>query len=317
MGDVDGITFGIRAKLNLGVGLVVLISALAFGSVYALFERAIILAEKHEHLNHVSSMVKLSIEGKHPEVLRQHIREFNRHLTQATGAQHHIRIEHANGQILVRSDDSSSVARTEIEDAGLWGSLFPASIIGETTIQMGLNEASARLIVEESLEQLPDDLLASFAWHVAFASVLFGLAALCTTLLTHVLIVRPVRELAHFSERLGHGGSWETYSPTVRRRDEIGILCDRFAELSRRLRCVVRDERYSSAHLVAVGIERGLEEPLRHARMELAMLEASMPAGSDEHHHCTNLAGHLEEVVALGRRLKQIGDHPGPTDVRP
>lgn len=310
MRDVQTAGLGIRAKLNLGVGIVVLVSALAFGSLYALVERATILGEKHDHLVHVASMARLSFEGTDESALREEVAEFNRHLSEATGAPHHIRIEDAAGRALVGSDSRSHVASVHTDDTGLWSSLFPSTMAGEIPIRMGPGAPSARLIVEESLEDLPSNLRVSFLRHVAFAAVLFGLAAFCTSLLAHFLIVRPVRELATATEQIGTNGPWEPFTPTVRRRDEVGILCDRFAELSRRLLTVVRDERYGSAHLVAVGVERGLEEPVRHAQMELALLRASLPAGSEELQRCTNLAGHLDEIVELGHRLKDIGGHP-------
>lgn len=303
---------GIRAKLNLGVGIVVLVSALAFGSLYALVERAAVLGEKHHHLVHVASMAKISFEGRDDDALREEIVEFNRHLSEATGAPHHIWIEDAAGRTLMDSDTASNDTWVRTDDTGLWSSLFPSSMMGEIPIHMGLDAAPARLIVEESLEGLVGDLRASFLRHITFAAVLFGLAALCTSLLAHFLIVRPVRELAAASERIGTSGAWEPFSPSVRRRDEVGVLCDRFAELSRRLHSAVRDERYGSAHLVALGVERGLEEPLHHAEMELALLRASLPAGSEELQRCANLAGHLDEIRELSHRLKDIGGHPPP-----
>lgn len=307
---------GIRAKLNLGVGMVVLVSALAFGSIYALIERATILGEKHEHLVHVASMASLSFEGRDQDALREELVEFNRHLSEATGAPHRIRIEDDAGRALVSSSPRSNATRVRADDAGLWSSLFPSSMAGEVPIRMGPpGSPSARLVVEESLANLPGDLRASFLRHVAFAAVLFGLAALCTSLLAHFLIIRPVRELARATERIGASGSWEPFSPSVRRRDEVGILCDRFADLSRRLLSLVRDERYGSAHLVAVGVERGLEEPVRHAEMELASLRASLPSGSAELQHCENLSRYLEEIVELSHRLKDIGGHPPPSRV--
>jgi hypothetical protein len=39
-------------------------------------------------------------------------------------------------------------------------------------------------------------------------------------------------------------------------------------------------------------------EPVRHAEMELALLQASLPAGSEELQRCANLAGHSGGVCA-------------------
>ena len=301
---------GIRAKLNIGVGVVVLVSALAFGSVYALVERATILGEKRDHLVHLASMAALSFEGTDESALREQVSQFSRHLSAATGAPHRIRIVNATGRSIVGRDPQANAPPVRTDDTGIWHSLFPSSLAGETTIRVGPGARPARLIVEESLVDLPRNLRASLLRHMAFAAVLFGLVALITSLLAHFLIVRPVRELAAATERIGAGGHWEPFSPSVRRRDELGILCDRFAALSRRLFSAVRDERYGSAHLVALGVERGLEDPVRRAEMELALLQASLPAGSEELQRCANLATHLDEIVEVRRRLETIRDHP-------
>lgn len=301
---------GIRAKLNIGLGVVVLVSALAFGSVYALVERATILGEKRDHLVHLASMAALSFQGVDGSLLSTQVAEFSRHLSEATGALHRIRIEDATGRTIVGSEPATHASRVRADGTGIWHALFPSTMIGETSIQMGPGAAPARLIVEESLEGLPEDVRASLLRHVAFAALLLGLVALSTSLLAHFLILRPVRELAAAADRIGADGAWEPFSPSIRRRDELGILCDRFAELSRRLQSAVRDERYGSAHLVALGVERGLEEPVRHAEMELALLQASLPAGSEELGRCANLAAHLDEIAEVGRRLKTIGGHP-------
>lgn len=310
MDDRDRRVLGIRAKLNLGVGVVVLASALAFGAVYALIERATLLAEKRDHLHHVASMARLSLGGREPSDIHREISEFGLHLTQATGAPHRIWIEDAAGNRLAGSEDGADPEELPTGVEAPWGSLFPATMVGEVPIEMGSASPAARLVVEESLEGLSAQTRAAFLRHLGFAIGLFGLTALAVSRLAHVLVVRPVRQLATATERIGDGAHWEPYSPSVRRNDEIGVLCDRFAELSRRLLSLVRDERYGSAHLVTIGIERALDEPIRQAQLELAVLQASLPAGSDEAERCVHLAGNLEEIVELARRFKELGDHP-------
>ena len=303
-------SLGIRAKLNVGVGLVVLVSAVTFGGVYALIERATLLGEKREHLLHVASMARLSFEGRSGEALDDEIAEFDRHLSEATGAPHWIRIEDAQGRMLLGADPGPEFGAGRTDDTGLRSVLFPRTMAGEIPFGLDREGSDARLIVEESLRSLPGDLRASFVRHVGFAAVLFGLVALCTSLLAHVLVVRPVRELATATEKIGEGGTWEPFSPSVRRSDEVGALCDRFAELSRRLLALVRDERYGSAHLVALGMERGLEEPLRYAQMDLVMLQGSLSRESEEFERCESLARHLEEIVRQVDRFTRIGEHP-------
>lgn len=298
---------GIRAKLNLGVGAVVFASALGFGGVYALIERATLLAEKRDHLQHVASMARLSLESRKPADLHREIVEFSRHLTQATGAPHRIWIEDAAGNLLAGGEAGSDLEELRTGAVAPWRRLFPATMAGEVPSEMG---SGGRLVVEESLDGLSTETKAAFLRHVGFAAGLFGLAALAVSFLSQVLVVKPVQQLAAAAERIGDGAHWEPFSPAVRRNDEIGVLCDRFAELSRRLLALVRDERYESAHLVAVGIERALDEPIRQAQLELALLQASLPAGSDEAERCVHLSGHLEEIVELAQRFKQVGDHP-------
>jgi hypothetical protein len=308
--DRNVAALGIRAKLNLWVGMVVFASALAFGSAYATIERSTILREKRDHLAHMASIARLSLEGRGLDALPEEIRILNERLSEATGSAHRIRIDDGAGRRLAPDAGRPDHPPPRAETAGVWARLFPVTLTADTPIRLTGNPTPARLLVEESLEDLPRDLRASLLRHVAFAALLFGLATFSTSLLAHLLVVRPVRELAAAADRIAQSGTWEPYSPSVRRRDEVGILCDRFAELTRRLLALVRDERYGSAHLVALGVERGLESPLHDAEMELALLRASLPADSDDLEHCEKLGEHLEEIRDLGRRLKQIGSHP-------
>jgi len=308
-------SLGIRAKLNVSVGIVMLVSALAFGSLFALIERASVLAEKQDHLAHVASMAKLSLELRDPESLSTGITEFNAHLSQATGATHHMWIESEAGGVLYGNDGASSPgSRTrptaDNPSLNIWSTFFPPAMWHHAPIQIGLSDTSAVLWVEESLAALPGDLAALLMKHIGFAAALFALIALSISLLAHFVIVRPIGELVAATEQLGKDGDWETFAPSARRKDEIGILCERFADLSRRLAATVRDERYGSAHLVAVGVERSLEEPLRHAEMELAVLRASLSGDGEELQHCENLSAQLAEIADVAHRLKRIGAHP-------
>lgn len=94
----------------------------------------------------------------------------------------------------------------------------------------------------------------------------------------------------------------ETFSE--RTRDEIGVLADRLAEMSRRLPEAVRSERYGSAHLVALRVRRELEEPLRRSAMQLTVLGNLLSCGSD--------ADRAREEIAA--QLKRVGELVGELD---
>lgn len=167
----------------------------------------------------------------------------------------------------------------------------------------------ARLVMTEPLDRLRQQILTSLIRHFLFAGGLVSLTMFFVGSIVHRLVVRPVTELAAATEGIARDGDWDPVHPATRRDDEIGILADRIATMSRRLAPAVRNERYGSAHLVAERVRRELDESLRRARIHLEMLKG-VAAGSDEARACDEIDVAIQEIAEIGRRLGEIRSAP-------
>ena len=133
---------------------------------------------------------------------------------------------------------------------------------------------------------------------------------LAAAALVQRIVLRPIRELVIATEAVARDGFWGPIHPSERRRDEIGVLADRLAEMSRRLPEAVRTERYGSAHLMALRVRRELEEPIRRSEMQLAVLESVLSPGSDE-------ARVREEIAAQMKRVRELVGELGALELDP
>ena len=307
--------FGIRAKVNVGLGVIILVATAAFGTAYALLEGNAAVEAKREHLQQSARLARFQLEEvRDRDDLETGVRELSRRLSESTGAAHRVVVMSAGGESLATSEiGGRAVAEAAGHTTGEPSDvLLPSSLRVEVPLSLGAYVAKredlrpARLVLEESLADLPRYVLSSLARHFAFAGGLVGLAMLCAGLLIHWLVVRPVRELVAATEGIGRDGHWEPIQPSARRDDEIGVLVDRVAELSRRLGEAVRAERYGSAHLVASRVRRELDEPLRHAEAQLAVLEKLLPPACPEARAVDEIADRVQEIAEFARRLEEI-----------
>ena len=74
-------------------------------------------------------------------------------------------------------------------------------------IESSNREDPTRLIIEETLEELPKEIRAALIRHLAFSALQFALVSLCISVMAHRCIVSPVRELASATQRAGVDGN--------------------------------------------------------------------------------------------------------------
>lgn len=306
---------GIRGKINVALGGVILVATVAFGTGYALLERSVILEAKREHLQHLAALAEIQIAAAAgPDELERVLEEFDRGLLDATKVEHQLTVTTANGEVLATTRHEGTGPSTLDENPVPSGLFFPSSLEVAVPLRLARYAAlepdhqPAWLRLAEPLHELRQHVLASFLRHFLFAGGLVGLTMLFAGIVVHRLVVRPVRELTAATEGIARG-HWEPVHPTRRRSDEIGLLADRIATMSRRLAEAVRSERYGSAHLVAERVRRELDEPLRRARIELEILKG-VAAGPDEVRACDEMAAALQDIAEISRRLGELRATP-------
>jgi HAMP domain-containing protein len=307
--------FGVRGKLNIGLCSVLLVVTVAFGTGYAFLERGDVLEARRAHLRDMAGIARLHLGGvKDRSELELSVNEFTRQLSTATGRVEHVVIEDNRNMILASSQSGTippppesalgENAATMLVPPLIWVTI-PLSI--ETYVPARGEGHPARLVLHESAEGIVGTFRVSLLRHLGFAAGLVGVAMFAAAVLVQRIVLRPVRELVTATESVARDGFWGPIYPSERRRDEIGVLADRLAEMSRRLPEAVRSERYGSAHLMAVRVRRELGEPLRRSRMQLSILESLLSPGSDAARAREQIAAHLKTVRELVAELDDLG----------
>lgn len=320
--EPKGSQLGIRAKLNLGLGLVLIVATFVFGASYAWIEATTLVESDRRHLVEIAALARLHLEttsGREP--VDAALSRFARPLASATGSEHQLVLRDAAGEVLATTEGSAP-ARSSVPGRGsgvgsVWRAVMPGSLSETIPVNLpgrGEGDRPARLVVEESLDALSSCTAASLLGHLALAASIAGLAMASVAWLVSRLVIAPLRDVAAATQQIARGGEWRPFLPKRRASDEIGMLTDGLAQLSRRLAEAVRRERYGSAHLVAERVRRELDSPLRDIEVRLAMLERLLPAEAEEARLCREIEVQLTAIAETRRRLLEIPDVPSPAD---
>ncbi len=312
---------GIRGRINVALAGIICLATIAFGTGYAWIERSNLLEAEREHLHHLAALAEGQIsKATNPDELNEILRALKQNLFDTTKIAHELEVTTAEGIVIATSvgDDgkSSPLLTTYSGEPGRHDFLLPSSIEVNSPLRFNRFEASspnrqpARLSMTEPLDGLRQHILTSLLRHFLFAGGLVTITMLFVGAIVHRLVIRPVRELAAATEGIARDGDWDPVRPTTtRHNNEIGVLADRIATMSRRLAPAVRNERYGSAHLIAERVRRELEEPLRRVRIQLEILKA-VATDSDEARACEEIDMAIQEIAAIGRRLGEVQSIP-------
>lgn len=290
---------GIRLKLVSSLAAILIVSTTILGTAFAFREQRTLVSLKRDHLQHSARLASTLLAGIAPGERERMIALWNQggdtgpvyrvfvsgdHQEEASGLS-----EHNDGASEVMSATAPITASTDGEE---W-----------------------RVMTVETLPDTRTLLITNLGEHLALGVLLTGVAIIAVAWVCQRLVVRPVHWLITAADAMAQGDDWNPILPLTRNADEIGVLADHFADLSRRLASAVRSARHGSAHLVAVRVRRELDEPIRRLSTALATLEASGAGGVAERHEVQDMHAMIQELRGTCERLSEVS--PDPDSARP
>ena len=290
---------GIRLKLVSSLGAILIVSTILLGTAFALREQRSLEALKQEHLEHSAELAASLLAEIPPERRERAIDVWNR--SDAAGPSYGLLFSGDHEERTNRH--LSSDDRTTSEEMS-------------TTVRLAASAGDVQLVAIERLPETPALLVGNIGEHFVLGAMLAAMAILAVTLVCQRLVVRPVQWLVAAADAMAQGDDWEPIRPLNRRKDEIGVLGDHFAELSRRLAAAVRGARHTSAHLVAIRVRRELEDPIRRLSVGLATLEALGESDPDAKREIQDLYDQLRLIRQTSARLSEISPEPEPAAPR-
>lgn len=278
---------GIRAKLIASLSSVLMLLTVVLGVAFAVREQGKIVALKRDHLKHSAELAATLLRRPELPQSQQALDTWNSETAGGPTFELIWQSDHESG---ANDTTTSTSAATDVMSVSV-----PLRTLTSAT--------TGQLVAAEPLPNAKSKLLGALADHLLLGTLLTAAAALGIALICHRLVLQPVQWLVRAADQMANGDGWEPIEPEGRRRDEIGVLADHLAQLSRRLATAVRTARHDAAHLVSIRVRREMEEPLRNLAVGLATLEATGDNDSD-----TNGEIHMmyEQVNTLRKMSLQL-----------
>jgi len=285
---------GTRTKLISSLAAILMVLTLLLGSGFAIREQRRIVDLKRDHLEHSAELAASLLEQTAPADRERVIETWNR----TSGGS-------PSFSVMFRGDHEG--ASSVSTGPGRRASELMSVVV---PIPGASGDGPAKLVATEPMPDTQALLLANLSEHFALGAFLTAAAMLAIAIVCQRLVVRPVRWLVNAADTMAQGDDWEPVYPEIRRSDEIGVLGDHIAELSRRLASAVRSARHGSAHLVAVRVRRELEDPIRRLTVGLVTLEATSESDPDAKREIQQMYDQLRELNEISKRLADISPDP-------
>jgi len=286
---------GIRTKLISSLAAILVVLTLLLGTGFAIREQRRILDLKRDHLQHSAELAAGLLEQTAPAERERAVETWN---TDSGGS--------PSFSVMFPGDHASPSSAS----AGP-GGRTPDLIGVEVPISGASGDRIIKLVATEPMPDTEALLLANLSEHFALGAFLTAAAMIAIAVVCQRLVVRPVRWLIDAADTMAQGDDWEPVYPEKRRSDEIGVLGDHIAELSRRLASAVRSARHGSAHLVALRVRRELEDPIRRLTVGLVTLEAASEGDPETKREIQQMYIQLQELSNISKRLAKVKADPG------
>lgn len=284
---------GIRLKLVTSLAAVLIVSSIILGTAFAVREQRNLVVLKSDNLEHSAELAAILLAEIPPEHRKRAIDLWNR--SETGGPAYRILFSGGHGDPTNDHPPSDDLSASEVMS---------------TSVPVPASAGNWQLVAVEPLPDSRTLLVASIGEHFVLGVLLAAAAILAVALVCERLVVRPVQWLVAAADSMAQGDDWEPIRPLNRRKDEIGVLGDHFADLSRRLASNVRGARHRSAHLVALRVRRELEDPIRRLNVGLVTLEAVGGGDADIKREIQHLYDQLRAIRQTSARLSEISPDP-------
>ncbi len=285
---------GIRGKLIASLSGILVTLTLVLGTAFAVREQEEIADLKRDHLRHSAQLASRLLLQTDKDDSQRVLDTWNN--TTQTGPRFRVVWSGDHGA-------EPTQANTATSDAA---EVMTVSV----PLRAASSAAPGRLIAAEPLPDAQSLLLGILADHLALGVFLTAAAALGVAVVCQRIVVRPIRWLVSAADGMAQGENWDPIQSVNRRQDEIGVLGDHLAELSRRLSSAVRSARHGSAHLVAVGVRRELEEPLQRLTLSIATIDAAASDDLETKREVQEMEQQLNALRQVANRLANVAATP-------
>lgn len=303
--------FGLRLKLNLLIGTVVLLTMIVFEGVSLYRERQILIDARAQQLEQLAEHLAWMLEAPGDQDRQSLVTNYERGINgdrdrgqRALVVDVHSRIVAATnpqsvGTVMNEAEalkgydimPSDGTTRTYVQDTVSMVVALSLIVDGGDSRQQGQR---LTVLISGPLDDIRSTLRASLLTHLAHLLVTALALGIITNLALSLFVLKPIRKLLLGMRRMERG-EWIADIP-VRTKDEIGRLTRGYNALGRSLevkvRCLIRAEKLASVALAAIHWNRELKKPIERIRGSADYL-------------CRHNAFEPESAHAIGRIFDQ------------
>ena len=316
--------FGLRWRLNLLIGIVLVTTMSLFEALNLRNERRMLIDARAQHFEELAQHLGWVLRNGGSQDQQNLVFNYERAINGEGQWAYRVLILDRQGQIMAGSN--SELLGTVVDLQTMLKSYdklpgnSPAQVFVQGVTQMfvtlplvvridqsGAGEKSLVVLISGPLDDIKESLKSSLMTHVAHFLITALAMALVTNLALSAFVLRPIRRLLAGMRRMERG-EWTRDLP-VRTNDEVGKLTRGYNALGRNLetkvRCLVRAEKLASVALVAIHLNRELKKPIERIRGSADYLCRHNAFDSESAHAIGRIFDQTEKILGLSEKFNR------------
>ena len=316
--------FGLRWKLNVLIGAVLLLTMTLFEALSLRHERQMLINARSQHFEELAQHLAWVLRNDVGQDRQNSVFNYERAVNGQAGLGYRTLILDSKGQIIAASNrellgtvmNEQTMLKSYEKRAGNG----PGQVFVQGTAQMivalpiivrsdgsGVDDRSLVILITGPLDDIRESLKSSAITHVFHLLITAVAMAFVTNLALSAFVLRPIRRLLAGMRRMERG-EWTNDLP-VRTSDEIGKLTRGYNALGRNLelkvRCLVRAEKLASVALVAIQLNRELKKPIERIRGSADYLCRHNAFDSESAHAIGRIFDQTERILGLSEKFNR------------
>lgn len=314
--------FGLRWKLNLLIGIVLVTTMSLFEALNLRNERQMLIDARAQHFEELAQHLGWVLRNGGSQDQQNMVFNYERAINGDGQWAYRALILDRQGQIMAGTN--SELLGTVVDIQTMLKSYdklpgnSPAQVFVQGVTQMFVtlplvtsadqSEAkSLTVVISGPLDDIKQSLKTSLMTHVAHFMITALAMALVTNLALSKFVLRPIRRLLARMRRMERG-EWKNDLP-VSTSDEIGKLTKGYNALGRNLEmkvhCLIRAEKLASVALVAIQLNRELKKPIERIRGSADYLCRHNAFDGESAHAIGRIFDQTERILGLSEKFNR------------
>lgn len=327
---------GLRWKLNLLIGTILVVTMGLFVSLDLYHERKSLITSRSQQLEEIAQHFGWLVQSGHGQDPQSLVTDYEHSINSYKKSQYRVLLLNASSEVIASTNprlkgtimDEPSLLQRFAKEA----SDAPTKIFLEDTAEIVVtlpivarspkpNEMRTELtvLISAALDDIGDSLRTSLFTHTFHLLITAVAMTLAINLALSRMVLQPINKLLTGMKQMQQG-EWTSNLP-VKAKDEIGDLTQGYNALGRNLEQtvhqLVRAEKLASVALVAICLSRDLKKPIRKIREGIQFLSRQITFDVETARTVGCMLDQTDKMYAICEKFnegfsKQVADSSAP-----